>query len=251
MASAPIAVVTGASSGIGAATAKLLAANGFHVIAGARRLDRLTEIAKSNSNIEAVQLDVTDQVSVESFSAKLAGKPVALLVNNAGGAFDSAPIEKTDPAIWQKTYEVNVVGALRITKALLPNLRASQSSHIIVVTSTAGHGVYENGGSYTTAKHAELAFTQTLRLELNGEPIRITEIAPGMVKTEEFSKVRLGSVEAAEKVYEGVAEPLVAEDIAEAIRWAAQLPAHVNIDSMIIRPVAQAANHKIHRKPLK
>lgn len=250
-----VAVVTGASSGIGRATAKLLADSGFKVFAAARRIDRLNELAKSSSNIEAVQLDVTDQSSVDSFVQQLAGKAVALLVNNAGGAFDAAPIEKGDPAIWQKTYEVNVLGSLRITKALLPNLRASNSengsSHIVVVTSTAGHAVYENGGSYTSAKFAELAFTQTLRLELNGEPIRITEIAPGMVKTEEFSKVRLQDEAAAEKVYEGVAEPLVAEDIAEAIRWAAQLPVHMNIDSMIIRPVAQAANHKIHRKPLK
>ena len=240
-----LAVVTGASSGIGAATAQLLAQNGFKVIAAARRIDRLNAIA--NENIEAIQLDVTDQSSVDNFVKALNGRPVALLVNNAGGAFDSAPLEKADPAIWQKTYDVNVLGTLRVTKALLPNLRAISKSHIVVVTSTAGHAVYENGGSYTNAKYAELALTQTLRLELNGEPIRITEIAPGMVKTEEFSQVRLGSKDAAEKVYEGVPEPLIAEDIAEAIRWAAMLPAHVNIDSLIIRPVAQAANHKIHR----
>lgn len=240
-----LAVVTGASSGIGAATAQLLAQNGFKVIAAARRIDRLNEIA--NENIEAIQLDVTDQSSVDNFVKALNGRPVALLVNNAGGAFDSAPLEKADPAIWQKTYDVNVLGTLRVTKALLPNLRANSKSHIVVVTSTAGHAVYENGGSYTNAKYAELALTQTLRLELNGEPIRITEIAPGMVKTEEFSQVRLGSKDAAEKVYEGVPEPLTAEDIAESIRWAAMLPAHVNIDSLIIRPVAQAANHKIHR----
>lgn len=240
-----LAVVTGASSGIGAATAQLIAQNGFKVIAAARRIDRLNAIA--NENIEAIQLDVTDQSSVDNFVKALNGRPVALLVNNAGGAFDSAPLEKADPAIWQKTYDVNVLGTLRVTKALLPNLRANSKSHIVVVTSTAGHAVYENGGSYTNAKYAELALTQTLRLELNGEPIRITEIAPGMVKTEEFSQVRLGSKDAAEKVYEGVPEPLTAEDIAESIRWAAMLPAHVNIDSLIIRPVAQAANHKIHR----
>ena len=240
-----LAVVTGASSGIGAATAKLLADNGFKVIAAARRIDRLNQIA--NENIEAIQLDVTDQASVDNFAKSLSGRDVALLVNNAGGAFDSAPIDKADPAIWQKTYDVNVLGTLRVTKALLPNLRANGKSHIVIVTSTAGHAVYENGGSYTSAKHAELAFTQTLRLELNGEPIRITEIAPGMVKTEEFSLNRLGSKEAAEKVYEGVAEPLTAVDIAEAIRWSVTLPAHVNIDSLVIRPIAQAANHKIHR----
>lgn len=243
-----LAVVTGASSGIGAATAKLLADSGFQVIAAARRIDRLAELARQNANIEAHQLDVTDPKSVEDFVNKLKNRAVALIVNNAGGAFDSATIEDSDLAIWQKTYEVNVIGALRITKALLPNLRANGKSHIVVVTSTAGHAVYEKGGSYTSAKYAEVAFTQTLRLELNGEPIRVTEIAPGMVKTDEFSLVRLGSKEAAERVYEGVAEPLLAEDIAEAIRWVATLPAHMNVDSMIVRPVAQAANHKIHRK---
>ncbi|MFM8922153.1 MAG: SDR family oxidoreductase [Candidatus Nanopelagicaceae bacterium] len=243
-----LAVVTGASSGIGAATAKLLADSGFQVIAAARRIDRLAELAKQDANIEAHQLDVTDPKSVEDFVNKLKNRAVALLVNNAGGAFDSATIEDSDLAIWQKTYEVNVIGALRITKALLPNLRANGKSHIVVVTSTAGHAVYEKGGSYTSAKYAEVAFTQTLRLELNGEPIRVTEIAPGMVKTDEFSLIRLGSKEAAERVYEGVAEPLLAEDIAEAIRWVATLPAHMNVDSMIVRPVAQAANHKIHRK---
>jgi len=240
-----LAVVTGASSGIGAATAKLLSENGFKVIAAARRIDRLNELA--NENIKAIKLDVTDQASVDNFVKELNGQSVALLVNNAGGAFDSAPIEKADPAIWQKTYEVNVLGTLRITKALLPNLRANGKSHIVVITSTAGHTVYENGGSYTNAKFAEHALSQTLRLELNGEPIRVTEIAPGMVKTEEFSKVRLGSAEAAEKIYEGVAEPLTAEDIAETIRWCAMLPSHVNIDSLVVRPIAQAANHKIHR----
>lgn len=242
-----LAVVTGASSGIGAATAKTLAEHGFQVIAAARRVDRLAELAKSSANIKPAELDITDQKSVDRFAADLAGAKLALLVNNAGGAFDSISIDQATPEIWQKSYEVNVVGTLRITKALLPNLRANGASQIVVVTSTAGHGVYENGGSYTTAKHAEVALVQTLRLELNGEPIRVTEIAPGMVKTEEFSLIRLGNQAAADKVYEGVAEPLTAADIAEAIRWSAMLPSHVNIDSMIVRPVAQAANHKIHR----
>ena len=243
-----LAVITGASSGIGAATAELLAANGFQVIAAARRIDRLQGLVAKNKNIEALQLDVIDQNSVDQFVQALDNRPVSVLINNAGGAFDSISIEKADPEIWQKTYEVNVVGVLRITKALLPNLRSNGSSHIVVITSTAGHGVYENGGSYTSAKHAALAFTQTLRLELNGEPIRVTEIAPGMVKTEEFSLNRLGDAAAAEKVYEGVAAPLTASDIAEAIRWSVMLPGHVNIDSMIVRPIAQAANHKIHRQ---
>ena len=135
----------------------LLASNGFQVIAAARRIDRLQDLADKNKNIEALQLDVTDQNSVDQFVKTLANRPVSVLINNAGGAFDSISIEKADPEIWQKTYEVNVVGALRITKALLPNLRSNGSSHIVVVTSTAGHGVYENGGSYTSAKHAELA----------------------------------------------------------------------------------------------
>ena len=243
-----LAVVTGASSGIGAATAKLLADNGFTVIAAARRLDRLKELARTHGSIEAIELDVTKQESVDQFVNALGDRTVGLLVNNAGGAFDSAPIEKADPDIWQKTYDVNVLGTLRITKALLPKLRANGKSHIVVVTSTAGHATYENGGSYTNAKFAELALAQTLRLELNGESIRVTEIAPGMVKTEEFSEVRLGSKEAAEKVYEGVAEPLVAEDIAEAIRWCAMAPSHVNVDSLIIRPIAQAATYKVIRK---
>ena len=243
-----LAVITGASSGIGAATAELLAANGFQVIAAARRIDRLQQLAKKNKNIEALQLDVTDHNSVDQFVSALNNRAVSVLINNAGGAFDSISIDKADPEIWQKTYEVNVVGALRITKALLPNLRSNGSSHIVVVTSTAGHGVYENGGSYTSAKHAELAFTQTLRLELNGEPIRVTEIAPGMVKTEEFSLNRLGNAAAAEKVYEGVAAPLTATDIAEAIRWSVMLPDHFNVDSMTIRPLAQAAQHKVIRK---
>ena len=242
-----LAIVTGASSGIGAATAKLLTENGFEVIAAARRLERLEELSRENPKIKAVKLDVTDQVSVDEFVKNLNGRGVSVLINNAGGAFDYISIEKAVPENWQKSYEVNVIGALRVTKALLPNLRANGQSHIVVVTSTAGHGVYENGGSYTSAKHAELAFAQTLRLELNGEPIRITEIAPGMVKTEEFSLNRLGSKVAAEKVYEGVAEPLTAVDIAEAVRWSVTLPAHVNIDSLVIRPIAQAANHKVHR----
>ena len=242
------AVVTGASSGIGAATAKLLAANGFHVIAAARRMDRLEELAKSDSNIEIVELDVTSQESVQTLAAKLVGKPVSILINNAGGAFDAATIEDSDPEIWAKTYEVNVTGAVRMAKAMIPLMKKHGAGHIVLLSSTAGRIAYENGGTYVAAKHAVAAIAGTLRLELNGQPIRVTEIAPGMVKTEEFAVTRFGGdKDKAAKVYEGVEFPLAAEDIAESIRWSVMLPDHVNIDSLTIRPVAQAAAHKVHR----
>lgn len=243
-----IAVVTGASSGIGAATALLLAKNGFHVIAAARRIDRLETLAKEGSNIEIVELDVTNQVQVDSLAAHLEGKPVSVLVNNAGGAFDSLDILNSDPDLWRKTYEVNVIGTVRMVKAIMPIMQNFGRGHVVVISSTAGHRTYENGGSYAAAKHAERTIAETLRLEVNGQPIRVTEIAPGMVKTEEFAKVRFdGDMDKVNNTYEGIAEPLVAADIAEAIRWAVMLPHHVNIDSMTIRPVAQAANHKVHR----
>ena len=243
-----IAVVTGASSGIGAATALLLAKNGFHVIAAARRMDRLETLAKEGSNIEIVELDVTNQEQVDSLAAHLEGKPVSILVNNAGGAFDSLDILNSDPDLWRKTYEVNVIGTVRMVKAITPIMQNFGRGHVVVISSTAGHRTYENGGSYAAAKHAERTIAETLRLEVNGQPIRVTEIAPGMVKTEEFAKVRFqGDMDKANKTYEGIAEPLVAADVAEAIRWAVMLPHHVNIDSMTIRPLAQAANHKVHR----
>ena len=243
-----IAVVTGASSGIGAATALVLAESGYHVIAAARRMDRLETLANAGSNIEIVELDVTNQVQVDSLAAHLVGKPVSVLVNNAGGAFDSLDILNSDPDLWRKTYEVNVIGTVRMVKAITPIMQNFGRGHVVVISSTAGHRTYENGGSYAAAKHAERTIAETLRLEVNGQPIRVTEIAPGMVKTEEFAKVRFhGDMDKANKTYEGIAEPLVAADIAEAIRWAVMLPHHVNIDSMTIRPVAQAANHKVHR----
>lgn len=242
------AVVTGASSGIGAATSILLAKNGYQVIAGARRMDRLQELTKSHENIEAHVLDVTDQASVDSFMAHIGGRTVDLLVNNAGGAFDSSSVLDSDPEIWKKSYEVNVVGAVRMSKAIAPSMIDNGHGHIVIITSTAGHVAYENGGSYVAAKFAERSLANTLRLELNGTPIRVTEIAPGMVKTDEFALVRnAGDAEKAAKVYEGVDQPLTAENIAESIYWTASLPAHVNIDSLVIRPVAQAANHKVYR----
>ncbi len=246
-----LAVVTGASSGIGAATSKLLANNGYTVIAGARRLDRLEALAKSDSNIETHQLDVTDQISVDNFVKAVADREVDLLVNNAGGAFDSSSVLDSDPEVWAKSYEVNVIGSVRMTKALAPSMIKAGKGHIVIISSTAGHVAYENGGSYVAAKFAERSLANTLRLELNGTPIRVTEIAPGMVKTDEFALVRnSGDSAKAAKVYEGVESPLTAEDIAESIYWSASVPAHVNIDSIVIRPVAQAANHKVFRGPL-
>jgi NADP-dependent 3-hydroxy acid dehydrogenase YdfG len=243
-----IAVITGASSGIGAATALLLADNGFDVIAGARRVDRLEKLSEQNSHIEFHPLDVTDQASVDSFIAKIGNRSVDVLINNAGGAFDAASVLDSDPEVWKRTYDVNVVGSVRLTKAIAPLMIKNNAGHIVVISSTAGHRTYENGGSYVAAKFAERTLAHTLRLELNGTPIRVTEIAPGMVKTDEFALVRnSGDAAKAAKVYEGVEFPLTADDIAETIRWSVTLPAHVNIDSMIIRPVAQAANHKVHR----
>lgn len=241
-----LAIVTGASSGIGHATAIALSQSGFTVIAAARRVDRLEELAHSHPGIIARELDVTSDTSVATFFAGLGDQRIDLLVNNAGGAFDAAPVADADPAVWSKTYEVNVIGTVRMVKAALTSF--AKPAHIVIVTSTAALAAYENGGSYVAAKSAELSLARTLRLELNGQPIRVSEVAPGMVKTEEFSKVRLGGDEArAAKVYEGVAEPLSAEDVAESIRWIATLPSHVNIDSLVIRPLAQAANHKVHR----
>lgn len=245
------AVITGASSGIGAATARLLASNGYHVIAAARRADRLAALATEDQNIEAFTLDVTKQESIDSLTAHLQGKPVSILINNAGGAFDSDPINDSDPEIWKKTFDINVVGSVRMVKAMIPLMQAFGRGHIVMISSTAGHRVYENGGSYVAAKFAETSLVETLRLELNGQPIRVTEIAPGMVKTDEFAVQRFkGDTEKAAKVYEGVTRPLVAEDVAEAIRWSVMLPSHFNVDCLMIRPVAQAQVHKVYRQPL-
>ncbi len=247
MSAKEVAIVTGASSGIGAATARALASSGYDVIACARRMDRLNALAAEDSAIRAHALDITDQASVDQLAADLKGRSISVLINCAGGAFDAASVIDSDPAIWSKTYDLNVVGTVRMVKAFAPLMQANSNGHIVIISSTAGHVAYENGGSYVAAKHAETSLARTLRLELNGLPIRITEIAPGMVKTEEFAKIRFGDEEKAAKVYEGVAAPLTAEDVAEAIRWSVCLPAHFNVDSMVIRPVAQAANHKVHR----
>lgn len=243
--SKPIAVVTGAGSGIGAATARALAGEGFQVVCAARRTERIQAIADEISGT-AVTCDVTSADDVARL-AEAVGPRLDVLVNNAGGAYGLDPVTEADPDEWRAMYDVNVVGAMQATKALVPALIASGAGTIVNVGSTAGRVAYEGGGGYTAAKHALAVVTETLRLELNGQPVRVTEIAPGMVKTEEFSLVRLGDASKAEAVYAGI-DPLVAEDIAEAIRWVVTRPPHVDIDLMVIKPLAQAAMHKVHRR---
>ncbi|MFC6286056.1 SDR family oxidoreductase [Nocardioides sp. GCM10027113] len=245
------AVVTGASSGIGAATARALAAEGYRVVCAARRTDRVEALAAEIGGL-AVACDVTDRESVAGLAESVAeatGGPLHVLVNNAGGAFGADYVEVADPEDWRAMYDVNVLGVLHVTQALLPALRESGDGLIVNVGSTAGRIAYEGGAGYTAAKHGTQVVTETLRLELCGEPIRVSEVAPGMVRTDEFSVKRFGGdTSRADAIYEGVAEPLVAEDVADAIAWIATRPSHVNVDEMVIRPRAQAAQHKVHRE---
>jgi NADP-dependent 3-hydroxy acid dehydrogenase YdfG len=251
------AVVTGASSGIGAATARRLAAEGFNVVLAARRRDRLDKLAAEieaadpagrKGGVAALTLDVTSQESVDALASAV--PECHVLVNNAGGALGLEPVAEADPADWQAMYETNVLGLLRITKALLPKLIASGDGHVINITSLAAHAVYEGGAGYAAAKHGAAAVNNTMRLELVAEPVRITEVAPGLVKTDEFSLVRFrGDAERAAKVYDGVPEPLTAEDVADCVGWAATRPSHVNIDRIDLKPRVQAAPHKVHRVP--
>ncbi|MER7164817.1 SDR family NAD(P)-dependent oxidoreductase [Micromonospora sp. NPDC000207] len=250
----PVAIVTGASSGIGAATARRLATEGFHVLAAARRTDRLTElveqISRAGGAATAVACDVTSDESVAGLAqaAAQAPGPVTLLVNNAGGARGLDPVESGSVSDWQWMYDTNVLGTLRVTQALLPALEASGAGTIVIVSSTAGTVVYEGGGGYTAAKHAQTAVAGTLRLELCGRPVRVVEIDPGMVRTDEFSLVRFaGDEDLANAVYAGVPDPLVADDVADCIAWCATRPQHVNVDRLVVRPLAQAAQHKVHR----
>ncbi|MEO6700656.1 MAG: SDR family NAD(P)-dependent oxidoreductase [Jatrophihabitantaceae bacterium] len=247
-----IAVVTGASSGIGAATARRLAGEGFTVWAAARRADRLAALAAEHPQISAIALDVTDPHSVAQLAARAGAETggIAVLVNNAGGAIGLEPIELADPADWLAMFQTNVLGAMRVTKALLPALEAGAGGHVLLTGSVAGHGVYPGGGGYSAAKYGARAMMETLRLELNGRPIRVSEVASGLVETEEFSLVRFrGDAERAAKVYDGVAEPLTAEDIADVIAFVATRPAHVNLDLVIVKPLAQAASHLVARTP--
>ena len=246
-----IAVVTGASSGIGAATARRLAAEDFHVVAAARRADRLEKlVAEIGPDATALTCDVTSDASVAALAEAVQdlGAPVALLVNNAGGARGMDPVEAGSVDDWRWMYDVNVLGTLRVTKALLPALEASGAGTVVTVGSTAAFTVYEGGGGYAAAKHAQNALVGTLRLELAGRPVRVIEIDPGMVRTEEFSLNRLGDPAKADAIYAGVREPLVADDIADCIAWTATRAQHVNIDRLVVRPIAQAAQHKVARE---
>lgn len=243
------AVVTGASSGIGAATVRELTKWGWKVTAVARRAERLEALARE-TGCQVVAADITNEDDRNRLAHVVAQSgPLHALVNNAGGALGTDKVESGDIDQWRAMYEVNVLGTLGITQALLPALRASGRGDIVLLTSTAAHDTYPGGGGYVAAKHAERTIANTLRLELVGEPIRVIEIAPGMVHTEEFSLNRLGgNQQAADAVYQGVDHPLVASDIADAIVWTLTRPHHVNIDSMIIRPRAQASNTLVARK---
>jgi NADP-dependent 3-hydroxy acid dehydrogenase YdfG len=239
-----VALVTGASSGIGAATVRALAAAGFEVISAARRLERVEEIAREVGG-RGLRLDVTDPDSVAELAEAL--PEVSVLVNNAGGALGLAPVAEADEEQWREMYEANVMGVMRMTKALMPALQRSGNAHIVVVGSVAGIEVYPGGGGYTAAKHAVHAVTQTLRLELLGKPIRVSEVAPGMVETE-FSLIRFGGDEAeAEKVYEGTT-PLTADDVADAITYVVTRPPHVDVDYVSIKPTDQATARDVHRR---
>ncbi|HHU40668.1 MAG TPA: SDR family NAD(P)-dependent oxidoreductase [Propionibacterium sp.] len=242
----PIAVVTGASSGIGAATARALAAAGYRVFCAARRLDRMEPLAAEIGG-QAIACDITDPDDVAALAEAVGGR-CDLLVNNAGGAVGTETLAQADFDAWVTMFETNVLGAGRVTNALLPAIEAAEGT-VVFVTSTAAEAAYEGGSGYNAAKAGERMVAGALRLELSGRPVRVCEVAPGLVHTEEFSLVRYhGDQAKADAVYAGVPGPLVAEDVADAISWVATRPAHVNIDRIVIRPRAQAANHKLHRE---
>ena len=239
-----VAVVTGASAGIGEATARALAAQGFHVVAVARREDRIKALA-ADINGTAIVADVTDDAAVDALAAQL--DRVDVLVNNAGGAKGLAPVADADLEHWRWMWETNVLGTLRVTRALLPKLIDSGDGLIVTVTSIAALETYDNGAGYTSAKHAQGALHRTLRGELLGKPVRLTEIAPGAVETE-FSLVRFGGdQQRADAVYTGIT-PLTAADVAEVIGFVASRPPHVNLDQIIIRPRDQASAGRFNRR---
>ena len=240
----PTAVVTGASAGIGAATARALAAAGFHVVLGARRMELLTEIAEEIGGT-ALPLDVRDAGSIAAFADGAGAARV--LVNNAGGAKGLDPVLQTSEEDWRWMWEMNVLATLRLTRALLPRLISSGDGHVVTVTSTAALEAYDNGSGYTSAKHAQSVLHRTLRGEHLGEPVRFTEVLPGMVATD-FSLTRFsGDAERAASVYAGLT-PLSADDVAETIAFAVSRPAHVNIDQIVLRPRAQHSTMRVHRE---
>lgn len=240
-----VAVVTGASSGIGAATAIRLAVEGFDVVLGARRADRINELA-ARIGARAVPLDVTDDESVASFTAEITECHV--LVNNAGMALGMDPISAADLQTWHRMYDTNVLGTLRMTKALLPQLAASGDGRVVTVTSITGRQTYVGGAGYAAAKYGQVALTETLRLELLGQPIRVIEVAPGMVLTDFYLVRFAGDADRAAKVSDGV-DALTAEDVADCIAWAVTRPAHVNIDMIKVLPRQQVTSTIIHRRP--
>ena len=241
-------VVTGASSGIGAAAVRALRKTGWDVVAVARREDRLRELAEE-TGAQTITCDITDKDSVAAMAAQvLAGGGVDALVNNAGGAFGMDSVAAGDPEDWVRMYNVNVVGTLFVTQAFLPALRENGHGSILMLTSTAALAAYEGGAGYCASKAGEQAMTQALRLEEAENNVRVIEILPGMVKTAEFSVNRLGDAAAAEKIYAGVEKPLTAEDVADVMAYALNAPHHVNLDQIVIRPVAQAAQHKVIRR---
>jgi NADP-dependent 3-hydroxy acid dehydrogenase YdfG len=237
------AVVTGASSGIGAATARRLADAGFDVVVGARRVDRLQRVAEP-IGATALALDVTDAASVAQFCAAVPA--CSVLVNNAGGALGFGPVAEADEDEWRWMYDANVLGVMRMTKALLPKLVASGDGHIVTIGSIAGVEPYPGGAGYNAAKHAVRAVSEVLRMELLGQPVRVSEIQPGMVDTE-FSVVRFGGdEERAAKVYDGMT-PLTADDVADAVVWTVTRPSHVNVATMLLLPRDQATVARVHR----
>lgn len=238
-----VAVVTGASAGIGAATARALAGDGWHVVLGARRVDRIEALAAELDGT-AIALDVTDPASVDAFVGAV--PRCHLLVNNAGGALGVEPLAEAVDEKWSTMFETNVLGLMRMTRGLLPHLVASGDGHVVNVTSIAALQGYPGGSGYNAAKFAAHGVTESLRHELLGQPVRVTEILPGMVETE-FSVVRFdGDAERAAQVYDGL-QPLTGEDVAECIRWAVSLPSHVNVDSIVVKPRAQADAFRSHR----
>ena len=239
------AVVTGASSGIGEATGRRLAAEGFAVVLGARRLDRLSVIA-AETGARAIRLDVTDPQSVLDFCAQI--QTCDVLVNNAGGALGVDSIADAVDERWQRMYDVNVMGTMRMTRALLPKLLASGNGHVVVIGSVASTDTYIRGGGYNAAKYAVRALREVLRKEMLGTPLRVTQIDPGLVETE-FSLVRMeGDAEAAARVYEGIT-PLTAEDVADCVAWAVTRPAHVNIDEIKVLARDQSTATTVFRRP--
>ena len=243
------ALVSGASSGIGRATVRVLVADGWDVVATARRSDRLETLAEE-TGCEVFTADLTRDEDVAALAEFAGSTGLDAVVNVAGGALGVDRIDEADTERWKRMFDINVMATLNLTQACLPLVRRNGGGSLVFVTSTAAHGTYPGGGGYAAAKHAERQIATTLRLELAGEPIRVTEIAPGMVKTEEFSLVRLGDARAAEDVYAGVEGPLVASDVAEAIRWSLDAPLHVNVDLMVLRPVAQSTNTDVVRRQL-